>query len=78
MFRILIAEDDAALSQLFSRVLVRSGEYPIASHFYAVTASRQGQPAPETENETLAGFLSWVISPQGQRIVEETGYVALS
>lgn len=61
-----------------TRETIRSGEYPIASHFYAVTASRQGQPAPETENETLAGFLDWVRSPQGQRIVEETGYVALS
>ena len=31
MFRILIAEDDAALSQLFSRVLVRSGYLPVTA-----------------------------------------------
>lgn len=31
MFRILIAEDDAALSQLFSRVLVRSGYLPFTA-----------------------------------------------
>lgn len=56
---------------------IRDGSYPIASYFYAVTASPIGQPAPEAENEDLAALLDWILSPQGQQIIEETGYVSL-
>ena len=56
---------------------IRDGSYPISSYFYAVTASPVGQPAPETENEDLAAFLNWILSEQGQKIIEETGYVPL-
>ena len=57
---------------------IRDGTYPIASHFYAVTAAPIGQPAPEETNAYMAAFLEWILSPQGQAIIEETGYVGLT
>ena len=57
---------------------IRDGTYPIASHFYAVTAAPIGQPAPEETNAYMAAFLEWILSPQGQAIIEETGYVRLT
>lgn len=55
---------------------IRDGSYPIASEFYAVTASPIGAPPPQEENETMAAFLDWVLSEQGQALVEQSGYVA--
>ena len=56
---------------------IRDGTYPISSYFYAVTAAPIGKPAPEERNETMAAFLNWILSPQGQTLVEETGYVGV-
>lgn len=56
---------------------IRDGSYPISSYFYAVTASPIGEPAPEETNPTLKAFLDWCLSPQGQWIVEEVGYVGI-
>lgn len=57
---------------------IRDGSYPIASEFYAVTAAPIGQPAPESYDTRLAALLDWILSPQGQWIIEETGYVAVN
>lgn len=57
---------------------IRDGSYPIASEFYAVTAAPIGQPAPETWDRDLAALLDWILSPQGQWIVDQTGYVSLN
>ena len=57
---------------------IRDGSYPIASDFYAITASPAGFPPPETQNQLLGGFLKWILSDQGQELIEETGYVALN
>ena len=57
---------------------ILDGSYPISSAFYAVTASPIGQPAPESRNPQLAALLEWILSPQGQWIIEETGYVGLN
>ena len=57
---------------------IRSGEYPISSNFYAVTASPMGQPAPEETNAELRAFLDWILSEQGQEIIEKTGYVGVN
>ena len=57
---------------------IRDGSYPIASNFYAVTASPIGEPAPEEENEDLAALIEWILSEQGQWIIEETGYVGVN
>lgn len=57
---------------------IRDGTYPISSEFYAVTASPIGQPAPEEYDAELSAFLDWILSEQGQKIIEKTGYAALN
>lgn len=61
-----------------TRETIRDGSYPISNHFYAVTAAPIGQPAPEARNQKLAALLEWILSPQGQWIIEKTGYVAVN
>ena len=56
---------------------IRSGEYPISSNFFAVTASPIGEPAPEETNGDLRAFIDWILSEQGQGIIELTGYVGV-
>jgi len=56
---------------------IRSGEYPISSNFFAITASPIGQPAPEESNEDLRALIDWILSDQGQEIIEKTGYVGV-
>jgi len=55
---------------------IRDGTYPLSDSFYAVTAATIGQPAPEERDSELRALLDWILSPQGQRVVEKTGYVA--
>ena len=57
---------------------IRSGAYPISSNFFAVTASPIGEPAPEETNEDLRAFIDWILSEQGQEIIEQTGYVGVN
>lgn len=61
-----------------TRETIRDGSYPLANEFYAVTAAPIGQPAPESRDTRLAALLDWILSPQGQWIIEETGYVAVN
>ena len=49
---------------------IRNGTYPITSEFYAVTAN--------AENPNVQELLDWIVSPQGQALVEKVGYVPLS
>ena len=49
---------------------VKDGTYPIASDFYAVTAAPAGQPPLEERSEAAAAFLAWILSEEGQRLVE--------
>jgi len=46
---------------------IRSGKYPITSEFYAITAG--------TDNPHVQTFIDWILSEEGQELVEETGYV---
>ncbi|MCM3710409.1 PstS family phosphate ABC transporter substrate-binding protein [Sporosarcina luteola] len=46
---------------------IRSGEYPITNEFYAVTAG--------SDNPHVEAFIEWVLSDEGQEIIEKTGYV---
>jgi len=46
---------------------IKTGEYPFVDHFYAITAN--------TENENVNMFIEWILSEQGQYLVEKTGYV---
>ncbi|HEY4551648.1 MAG TPA: PstS family phosphate ABC transporter substrate-binding protein [Bacillaceae bacterium] len=48
---------------------IRTSEYPLASEFYAITAG-SGRPQ-------LDAFLEWILSEEGQAIVEKTGYVSI-
>ena len=57
---------------------IRDGSYPIASEFYAVTASPIGQPAPQDTDPNLSALLDWILSPPGQALIERTGYVSLT
>ena len=56
---------------------IRSGKYPISSNFFAITASPIGEPAPEESNADLRAFIDWILSDQGQEIIEKTGYVGV-
>jgi phosphate transport system substrate-binding protein len=47
----------------------RSGKYPIARKLYIYTA---GEPQGEVK-----AFIDWVVSPEGQKIVEKEGFVPL-
>ena len=60
-----------------TRETIRDGSYPISSEFYAVTAAPIGEPAPQERNQNMAAFLDWILSEQGQEIVERTGYVGV-
>ncbi|MFF2910081.1 PstS family phosphate ABC transporter substrate-binding protein [Paenibacillus sp. NPDC057934] len=51
------------------RTTIRRGEYPFATAFYAVTAG--------SSNPNIEPFLDWITSPQGQELVEKTGYTSL-
>ena len=57
---------------------IRDGSYPISSNFYAVTASPIGEPAPEEQNPDLKKLIDWILSEQGQWIIEQTGYVSVN
>ena len=49
---------------------IRNGTYPLTGTLYAV--SWEGN-----ENENVQALLDWILSPEGQYIIEETGYVAI-
>ncbi|RZN37254.1 MAG: phosphate ABC transporter substrate-binding protein PstS family protein [Methanophagales archaeon ANME-1-THS] len=49
---------------------VRSGAYPITRNLYLIT---KGEPS-----ELEKGFIEFVLSTEGQRIVEDMGYIALA
>ncbi len=46
---------------------IRTGKYPLTSEFYAITAG--------TENPNVQPFIDWILSEEGQKLVEDTGFV---
>ena len=50
---------------------IRNGSYPIVTPMYAVTYE-------ENTNENVDKLLQWILSEEGQYIIEETGYVGIS
>jgi phosphate transport system substrate-binding protein len=48
---------------------IKNNEYPFTQTFYAITAGN------ETEN--VKNLIEWILSEQGQYIIEETGYVRI-
>ena len=50
---------------------IRNGSYPIVTPMYAVTYE-------ENTNENVDKLLQWILSEEGQYIIEETGYVGVT
>ncbi len=53
-----------------SKETIRDGSYPLSAPFYAIT---RGKPKGNAK-----AFIEWILSPQGQFLVEKTGYVAIA
>ena len=49
---------------------IKNGSYPIVTSIYAVTYE-------ENTNENVDRLLEWILSEEGQYIIEETGYVGI-
>ena len=56
---------------------IRDGSYPVSSSFYAVTSAPVGEPAPQSTDDTIGAFINWILSEEGQQIVENSGYVSV-
>lgn len=48
---------------------IQNGTYPLVSEFYAITAG--------TENHNVQKLIDWILSEEGQVMVEKVGYVTL-
>ena len=60
-----------------TRESIASGQYPFALDFYAVTAKRGGAYLAPGRGPNIDKLLEWIKGPQGQRLVDATGYVPL-
>ena len=60
-----------------TRETIASGQYPFALEFYAVTAKRNGEYLAPNRGANIDALLEWTKGPQGQYLVDETGYVPL-
>jgi len=59
---------------------IANGTYPFANDFYAITVVRDSEPETEMEAERIDNaekLIEWILSAQGQSLVEKTGYVPL-
>lgn len=50
---------------------IKSGDYPVVTPIYAVTYEGN-------ENENVDKLLQWILSDEGQEIIEKTGYASIS
>jgi phosphate transport system substrate-binding protein len=48
---------------------IKSGEYPFTKIFYAITTG--------TESNNVNKFIEWILSEQGQYLIEQTGYISI-
>ena len=48
---------------------IRSGEYPLVRDIYALTAG--------TDNPNVQPFIDWIVSEEGQQLLEKSGYISL-
>jgi phosphate transport system substrate-binding protein len=48
---------------------IRDGTYPFTVEIYAATAG--------TKNPRVRELIDWILSPQGQKLIEKTGYVGI-
>jgi len=54
-----------------TRENVKNGTYPLSAEFFAVTRS-------DNKNPNVDKFIKWILSPQGQELIEKTGYTPLN
>jgi len=47
-----------------------NGAYPVSDCFYAITLA-------SNDNPNVDRFIEWMLSPEGQQLIDETGYVPL-
>ncbi|MFV0418587.1 MAG: substrate-binding domain-containing protein [Dysgonomonas sp.] len=52
-----------------SKETIKNGKYPFSGDFYAITT--------DTQNENVEKLIEWILSPQGQYLVEKTGYTSI-
>ena len=57
---------------------IANGTYPFSHDFYAITVIREPETeADEERMQNVDRFIDWILSQQGQGLVEKTGYVPL-
>ncbi len=49
---------------------IQNGSYPIVAQFYAIYRSNN-------DNENIPILIDWLLSDEGQQLIEETGYVSI-
>jgi len=54
-----------------TRENVANGTYPHADYFYAVSVK-------DSQNPNVAPFIEWILSEQGQKLIEKTGYTRVN
>lgn len=50
---------------------IRNGSYPVIAKFYAIYRA-------DNKNENIPLLIDWLLSDEGQRLIEETGYVRIN
>ena len=50
---------------------IQNREYPIISEFYAVYRK-------DNSNENIPKLVNWILSDEGQQIIEDTGYIRIN
>lgn len=50
---------------------IRNGTYPVIAKFYAIYRA-------DNENENVSRLIDWILSDEGQTLIEETGYVRIN
>lgn len=50
---------------------IRNGSYPIIAQFYAIYRA-------DNDNENIPVLIDWILSDEGQQVIEGTGYVRIS
>ena len=49
---------------------IQNGTYPVIAKFYAIYRA-------DNTNENIPVLIDWILSEEGQQIIEETGYVRI-
>ena len=50
---------------------IRNGTYPVIAQFYAIYRA-------DNQNENIPLLIDWILSDEGQNLIEETGYVRIN